>query len=67
VNVEKMDIHIAFTNISAIIDGANLKNMDTLKRKAFLIPILTELQENSFKAGKKEAAIETIKHLKNQL
>jgi len=41
--------------------------MDSLKRQAFLIPILTELQEKSFTAGKKEARIETIKHLKNQL
>lgn len=62
-----MDIHVAFTDISKIIDGANLKGMDSLKRQAFLLPILTELQEKSFTAGKKEARIETIKHIKNQL
>jgi len=62
-----MDIHLAFTNISTIIDGANLKNMDPLKRKAFLIPILTELQEKSFIAGKKAARIEEIKHLREKL
>lgn len=62
-----MDIHVAFTDINKIIDRANLKGMDNLKRQAFLIPILTELQEKSFVAGQKEARTETIKHLKNQL
>jgi hypothetical protein len=62
-----MDIHLAFTNISDIIDGANLREMDILKRQKFIIPILKDLQKKSFIAGKKEARIEAIKHLKSQL
>ena len=60
------DIHIAFTDICRIIDKADLKSMCTLKREAFLMPILKQLQSNSFTAGKKEANIEAIKYLKNK-
>lgn len=61
------EIHLAFTNICEIIDKADLKSMCTLKREAFLMPVLKKLQNSSFTSGKKEANIEAIKYLKNQI
>jgi len=62
-----IDIHNAFTDIVKIISRYDTRKMDNLKRKAFLEPILKELQQKSFTAGKKQANIEAIKYLRNQI
>lgn len=61
------DIHNAFTDLNRIISRYDTRKMDNLKRKAFLEPILKELQQKSFTAGKKQANIEAIKYLKEKL
>ncbi|GEM_PF-4700252 len=63
---EDIDIHRAFTNINTLINRVNLKGLDDLARKAFLMPILLELEEKGFSAGKKEIKEETINYLRRQ-
>jgi len=62
-----MDIHSALTDINRIIDRLNFRELDGLKRKAFLEPILKDLQAKAYKAGRDEALRDNIKHLTKQL
>ena len=62
-----MDIHLALVSLNRIIDKSNLRELDNLKREAFLRPILKELQQKAFEAGRREALENNIKHLTKQL
>jgi len=63
---ETIDTHRAYTDINKIIDRIDFTNLNNLARREFLIPILLELQECGYLAGKKETEEKIINHIRRQ-
>ena len=62
-----MDIHKVFTDINKIFNSIDFKDLNVSTREAFIIPILKELQEQSFKEGIKQSKIDIINQIRKEL